>query len=176
MKTRDETAHFVDETSVSGIAPGFETRLSAVCSDVGTKKKAAEVAGISEDSLHRYIRGETKVSLDPMAKLCAYTGKTLDWLVTGKAPTLLGENLDGSILPPDPKTNQIDPDLFAKVVGQVEQFQIKNKIDVDPLKKGELILAVYFLTANTMHYGGDYTETLAKIEADMGRIIRLATN
>ncbi len=62
------------------------TRIEAACARIGTKKSAALKAGVSEDMLHRYIRGGSRPSFEAMARLCAAAGVSLEWLATGKLP------------------------------------------------------------------------------------------
>lgn len=64
---------------------GFGDRLNALCRTVGSKKRAAAAMGVSEDMVYRYIKGDTKPPLQPIAELCAVTGASLDWLAFGGA-------------------------------------------------------------------------------------------
>jgi len=49
-----------------------------------SRRYAASVAGISTDQLARYVNGEGEISLQPVARLAAAAGKTLDWVWTGQ--------------------------------------------------------------------------------------------
>lgn len=59
------------------------TRISVVARALGDRKSAALTAGISSDSLQRYIRGEVQPPFEALAKLCLATGYSIDWLATG---------------------------------------------------------------------------------------------
>lgn len=55
----------------------------------GIKWLAKEI-GTYEANLHRYIRGETKISVESLLAISHATGTTLEWLATGKGEMLLG--------------------------------------------------------------------------------------
>ena len=90
-----------DGTEGSSYKMELGTRISAVAEEIGTRKDAAKVAGISDDMLFRYIAGRSKVSFEPVAKMCESRGISLDWLHTGNSPMHIS----------DPATyNQMDLD------------------------------------------------------------------
>jgi len=64
-------------------------RIATVCDLIGTRRHSAQVAGISEDQLSRYIRGKSEVSFSPLARLAKRAKIRLDWLWEGKGPMLV---------------------------------------------------------------------------------------
>jgi len=80
-----ETEH--KKTSASPVpilADGIGTRISEICEILGTRKNAASIAGVSTDSLQRYIREEVQPPFEAVAKLAIAADKPLDWVATGK--------------------------------------------------------------------------------------------
>ena len=51
---------------------------------VGTRKSAAKAAGVSSDTLQRWIREEVQPSLGPIIKLADAAGVSVEWLATGR--------------------------------------------------------------------------------------------
>ncbi|MDH4120469.1 MAG: helix-turn-helix domain-containing protein [Deltaproteobacteria bacterium] len=67
-----------------GDVAGFGDRISAVSRQIGSRLGAAQAAGVSADSLQRYIRGEVHPSFMAMARLAEAAGVSLEWLATGQ--------------------------------------------------------------------------------------------
>lgn len=72
------------KTEDQSYAKELGARISVVADAVGDRKSAALAAGISSDSLQRYIRGEVQPSLLAISKLCLAANYSLDWVSTGK--------------------------------------------------------------------------------------------
>lgn len=76
------------DAAVPGSVPGSDTelgtRIERVADLYDGRKSAALAAGISTDSLQRYIRGEVKPTMEAMRGLCVPKGVSLDWLATGE--------------------------------------------------------------------------------------------
>ena len=89
------------------LGPDLGTRISAVAARLGSRGKAAKVAEISDDALYTYISGRAKPSFPPLAKLCAATGVSLDWLATGDGPMLLTDRADYRSPEPDQKPSRL---------------------------------------------------------------------
>ncbi len=58
-------------------------RLSAVLDEIGTRRKAAEVANRSTDQLAKYEKGLTEPPFTAIASLCLAAGVRMEWLATG---------------------------------------------------------------------------------------------
>src|SRR3990172_5937509 len=63
-------------------------RIAEVAELFGTQKEAAAVAGVSLETLDRYKKSETGLKFDPIVRLTAAKGVSLDWLATGEGPML----------------------------------------------------------------------------------------
>ena len=70
---------------------GIGRRISAVADALGTRRNAANVAGVSVDSLQRYIRDDNMPPFDVAARLCMTAGVRMDWLATEQGPMLASE-------------------------------------------------------------------------------------
>lgn len=66
---------------------GLEQRVDEMCRQIGDRASAARVAGVSEDMLRRYIRGESKPSFEVIAKLAIAAGVDMNWVVSGQQTT-----------------------------------------------------------------------------------------
>lgn len=68
---------------VSIPADGIESRIDEVCRRIGGRSAAASVAGVSDDMLRRYIRGDSKPTFEVIANLARAAGVSLDWVASG---------------------------------------------------------------------------------------------
>lgn len=75
----------VADVRLSFPGDGIESRINAVCRMIGGRADAAAVAGVSDDMLRRYIRGESKPSFDVVVKLARAAGVSVDWVADGGA-------------------------------------------------------------------------------------------
>ena len=64
------------------------TRIAACADKVGGKKRLAELSGIKETQLYRYIGGQNSPTAAPLIRIARSCGVTLDWLMTGEERTL----------------------------------------------------------------------------------------
>ncbi|WP_446808000.1 LexA family transcriptional regulator [Methylomonas sp. 2BW1-5-20] len=85
LGTEEKAANKSSELVPSSM-PKLGTRISVVCEAIGDRKTAASVAGVSTDSLQRYIRDEVQAPFVVLARLCAVSGHSLDWLATDEGP------------------------------------------------------------------------------------------
>jgi transcriptional regulator with XRE-family HTH domain len=66
-------------------------RLRSVIDDRGMSiKEASEVVGIPYRTLQNYLLGEREPNAKAMAAIRTHLGISLDWLLTGEGPMLLG--------------------------------------------------------------------------------------
>ncbi|KAG0165745.1 hypothetical protein DFQ28_010009 [Apophysomyces sp. BC1034] len=66
---------------------GIESRIDEVCRRIGGRSAAASVAGVSDDMLRRYVRGDSKPTFEVIAKLARAAGVSLDWIASGEDVT-----------------------------------------------------------------------------------------
>ncbi len=59
-------------------------RIALLADQVGNRRKLAQLAGISEGHLYRYIRGASKATIEPIMAIAKATGVSLDWLLQGE--------------------------------------------------------------------------------------------
>ena len=76
-----------DANSVPNPENGIGTRIAEVAEKLGSRKKAAEAAGVSVSTLNRWITGESVPVFAGVARLCLAAGVSLDWVATGSAVT-----------------------------------------------------------------------------------------
>jgi len=78
--------------------PDLGRRLLALYDAVGTRLKAAEIAGRSTDQLAKWAKGHAETPFAPLAKLCKAAGISLEWLAfeEKKSPRRIrfGQGLD----------------------------------------------------------------------------------
>lgn len=87
-----------ESSAATGVAPEIAAaatsrrdigrRIGEMADGLGTRIYAASVAGLSTDQLSRYINGDGEISLQPVARLAAATGKALDWVWSGQSGQL----------------------------------------------------------------------------------------
>lgn len=80
-------------TGVPGWTPEICARISLVIEELGGLKKAAEIAGTSDETLANWRDGRTRPTFFGMAALTEATGRDLNWLAKGEddAPPLAEE-------------------------------------------------------------------------------------
>ncbi|MEX0745285.1 MAG: helix-turn-helix transcriptional regulator [Phycisphaeraceae bacterium] len=130
------------------LAPGIGTRIKHAAEIIGTRSKAAQAAGVSDDMLYRYIREQSPPSFSAMAGLTSSAGVSLEWLATGEgspdqgaAPASLGahspdlEALEEIAMKVLSLLDQRRPDLSAKararIVRLVYEFYIRQEKPMD---------------------------------------------
>ena len=64
-------------------AEAFLKRLKEIVETIGGAQKAAQLTGLSDVQIYRYLRGEAMISLDRADALARTAGVSLDWLADG---------------------------------------------------------------------------------------------
>lgn len=74
-----------NRNSVPILTAGIGTRIKECAGDVGGARRLAEVIGLSEAQIHRIFTGKNQPKAETIAAISKATGRTLEWLVFGKA-------------------------------------------------------------------------------------------
>lgn len=61
----------------------FTSRLRYTLDLLGTRREAADVAGVSLDAITRYLRGDNQPGFLTISKICDAAGVSMHWLATG---------------------------------------------------------------------------------------------
>ena len=130
------------------------TRLLSVCELFGTRRLAADAAGVHVDSLYKYLRGDAAPTFEVMAKLCRAKGVSLDWLASGDVPMYRSEAQN------HPKASEPSPqwparleqpvDTLARIISTVDQLVSDLGIKADANLKAQLVAGLY---QNAAEYG-----------------------
>lgn len=81
-----------DNGEKSAVAQGIGGRIKAAADAIGSRKRAARLAGVPDDMLYRYMREETPPRFKAVVSLAHAAGFSLDWMATGRPPAMaLGE-------------------------------------------------------------------------------------
>jgi len=64
----------------------FPDRLRVVADRLGTRREAAEIAGVTLDAIIRHLRGDNQPSFQSVSRLCEAAGISMHWLATGEGP------------------------------------------------------------------------------------------
>lgn len=129
-----------------GIAPGIGTRISAVASRLENRKSAADVMGVSTDSLQRYIREDVQPTFEAVARLCLATGTSLAWMATGKGEDRQVEGHQRGFATPDTPPSHTEGRISAKLVEAIEIVKSGLELldyDMTPEGKAQLVEVVY---------------------------------
>jgi transcriptional regulator with XRE-family HTH domain len=124
-------------------ATGIGSRIGEVASTLGTRKHAADIAGISADTLQRYIREEVTPSFEPLARMAHGAGVSLDWLATGEGRMLLQDSgqFSGGV-EEGGGYKGVSPAIIRDVVQAVEEFDGARYGKLPPERKAELIAGI----------------------------------
>ena len=69
----------------------FPDRLRVVADRLGTRREAAEIAGVTLDAIIRHLRGDNQPTFQSISRLCEAAGISMHWLATGDGPQELAE-------------------------------------------------------------------------------------
>jgi transcriptional regulator with XRE-family HTH domain len=72
----------VQETAVDLVAIG--KRIRQIRGFELTQSELAEIVGSTQGQLSKYEMGQSTPTLDILLKLKAYSGKSVDWILTGE--------------------------------------------------------------------------------------------
>lgn len=126
---------------------------------LGSRKKAAEAAGISTDQLARYINGVSQPALQPIAKLCDAAGVGLEWLVTGE-----GEPTAQATAPTS--TDEDGADSFADRYALVPLYDVRVSAGHGAFADSEKVLTQLAFTRYWLHKLGLHAAHLAAVRVD----------
>ncbi len=165
MTSKKETRHSVfaspGESAPSLTALG--ERIGEAAERVGGKRRLAQMAGVRESQLYRYIRGDNVPSALAAAALAEAAGVKLDWLIRGIGPleergaaAMLAEDhrpyspMADWVVIPRIRATAAKPPLLAfhrdwlaehhrKIEG-LEQFQVEDDAMVPTFRPGDVVL------------------------------------
>jgi phage repressor protein C with HTH and peptisase S24 domain len=66
---------------------GFRERLSALVEALNGRESAARIAEMSVDQVGKWLRGDARPPLFPVARMALNAGRSLDWLILGGSET-----------------------------------------------------------------------------------------
>jgi len=171
MKDKSTESERADgnRNSVPILAPGIGTRISEASKKVGTRINAAKAAGVSTDTLQRYISEDVKnPSFEPLVGLARAAGVSLEWLATGE------ESLRNSVHESS-ASHSVSANEFDKILEKVENavFIIESALEkrgasMSPEKKGKL-------TAMCVDYLYDLPEDEKPDTAKILRLVKFGT-
>lgn len=84
----DETEQSEQGAALVPFSPeAIGTRIEELAGRVGGKRELANLSGIHETQLYKYIKGTNAPSIAVAVSLASATGESLDWLLMGKRGT-----------------------------------------------------------------------------------------
>jgi hypothetical protein len=96
-----------------------------------------------KNKLYRWRRGDVKgLEIDTLLLISETFGKSLDWLVFGKEPVGILQEM----VPPAYDARQpapVDVDLIAEVVDKTEDWLNRSRLQISPRRKGVLVSMIY---------------------------------
>ena len=137
-----------------------------MCARLGTRKDAAAVAGVSTDTLQRYIREEVQPSFEPLARMAITAGVSMEWLATGEGAMQPDETRD-RVLPPSVRRLEEDVDLLQDVIEVTDELLEEHRIRLTPAKRARVYRLLFELCS------GDETQAIDRDK--VVQLIRLAS-
>lgn len=134
----ESDAHAGDRTLGPIPAAGIGRRITAVAGLLGTRTSAAEVAGVSVDSLQRYFREENMLAFDVAARMCLAAKVRMEWLATGH-----GEMHEAPETAPDQASQAVRREDLMMAM-QLASEALGNKV-LPPADHAELVSLLYEL-------------------------------
>lgn len=115
-------------------------RLSEVIQLIGTLQKASDIAGVTAEQFARWRDGKAKMPLKAAARVCAASGRSLDWLAFGRV-----SNVPAAQPAPEPG-EPVDLDAMEAVIEAVSRELALQEKRLDPGDFGKLCRLVYEAT------------------------------
>lgn len=131
-------------TAAGALPAQLGERIAELAGLLGTRKKAAEIAGISTDQLARYIGTQSQPTFTPIARMAERAGVRLDWVWSGAGPKYLHAAKEDS-----GDYGLTDTHLLEQAVAAVEAALADVEHRLPPERKAELITAIYTLFGET---------------------------
>ena len=66
------------------LEPGMGSRIRAAVEKAGGVTKAAKIAGVSPESMRRYMKEDTSPTFEAIARLSQVSGVPMGWIATGR--------------------------------------------------------------------------------------------
>lgn len=79
-------------------------RIAKAAEEAEGKKALGKKAGLTEDQVHKYVRGENIPSVDKLVAIANATGRSIEWLATGRTVPLT----PAEPIPPGPVVSVVD--------------------------------------------------------------------
>ncbi|WP_447926915.1 XRE family transcriptional regulator [Vreelandella sp. EE27] len=79
-----------DSTPVPILGNAIGTRISEMADKIGSRKLAAEAAGVSSATFYRWLNGDSPPVFAGVAKLANAAGVSLDWVASGEETVVVG--------------------------------------------------------------------------------------
>jgi len=119
-----------------GYTPEIGVRLGVVIDKIGGLRKAAEVAGATDDTLLNWKNGNSRPNLFGVAALAAAAGVSVDWIVTGVEP-------DESHL-----AAEVDDDLLYETTRALAKALQERGLHPSPEQFAKMVVLCYRLFEN----------------------------
>lgn len=137
MSDRSEVEESSERTREIG------SRIAEVAERVGGKKRLAQLSGVSESQLYRYIAGQSQPTIEPVVAMARSADISLEWLATGRgAATAAGEGV-AEAPPPYVADGTFVP------VPRLE-VRVGDAADADLLQPGEYAFRLDWLSGHAL--------------------------
>ena len=125
-------AGFLSMIKISSNADFFETGFKVVLDRIGKLQNAAQIAGVTAEQVAKWRDGKAKPPFKAVVALANAADVSLDWLATGTES-------------PEKTSGKPNKKELLHAIETVEETLSSAKKNLEPLKKAELILAIYDL-------------------------------
>jgi phage repressor protein C with HTH and peptisase S24 domain len=92
----DHASHQINGSEGKKITAELGKRIAQIAEKVGGKRALADVAGVSEGQIYRYIEGKNVPGIDIIVKIAKALSVSVEWLATGEEPS---QSKEGSAIP-----------------------------------------------------------------------------
>lgn len=117
--------------------PAFGERLTRLFRSIGSLKEAAEVTGVTAETLANWRDGKARPGLFACATLCLISDLSLDWLVYGEAPRPGGGRGPEALQP-----SELDHDILSHVLQAVMDESEHQGVRLTSEKLAKIALVV----------------------------------
>jgi transcriptional regulator with XRE-family HTH domain len=124
----------------STLLSGLGARINELATAVGGIKSLADMTGISESQMHRYISGTSEATVSKLAAIAKCGGVSIAWLITGEDAARQERQEQ---LSPQSSEPVLDMPRLVDAVETVEAGLQAAQRAMQPRPKAELVALVY---------------------------------
>lgn len=144
---------------------GFAARLRQAIDHFGSVVALARAIDRSDGAVRKWLRGASEPNVSDLRAICAATGASIDWLVTGKGESGLvvrGMRDVADIYRPD-QPSRMDNVLLEGILETVDEELLASGVEVATTKRSAMVVTLYSLFRESRQIDREAVTRLVKL-------------